>query len=426
MRIEPSLAVDRCLRALEELPGVLDQLDVGELAELMTILMRLRGRSEQLAVLVARLASQRGDVRDSDAANTTQWVSNSAAQASVPLDVRDAHTIATVADACRGDLHQPVTDALRAGTCTPAVAKTALTEVAKIEPIIPETSHDDALARYLELDPATGVRGREALTRQILADHAEDELDKRDATLERTESLSWRTTPTGMTRLTAELSPVNAAILTGALLPLSAPRGRSASAQDATGSDTPAEQDDRTPGKRRVDALIALVSRGARVDDGAAAALSSTARVTVTVPLSTLTGGGAAVTSTGDVLDAGSARRFACDADIIPVVLGTDSEPLDVGRTKRLVTKGIRTAVALRDRGCTCPGCDRPPSFCEVHHIVPWASGGVTSLPNSAMLCTTHHQTVHRHGYTAIATALRVRWDVTRRPRVTHRGRDAA
>ncbi|WP_446665492.1 DUF222 domain-containing protein [Flexivirga sp. B27] len=427
-----------CVRALEDLPDMIDRLAPTDLAQLMSVLLRLRSRSEQLGTLVARQASERGDVRASDAANTTQWVGNCATEAGVPLDMRDAHTMGSVADACNGDTQRPVTDALLAGTCTPAVARTALTEFAKIEPIIPESSREKALGWYLALDPATGRRGQERLTRQILADNAEDELDKRDETLERTESLSWRTTATGMTRLTAELAPVNAAIVTEALLALSAPRGRTVPSANTTGPNTthPSNSDpltsgavdDRTPTKRRVDALVALVSRGARSPDavGDVDQVGAAARVVVTVPLRTLKSGcGAAISATGEVLDTAAARRLACDADVVPVVLGTASEPLDVGRTKRLVTKGIRTAVTLRDRGCTFPGCDRPPTFCEIHHIVPWSSGGVTSLLNSAMLCTTHHQTVHRYSYSATATAVGVRWDLTR-GRMTKRRPDAA
>ncbi|HWC24543.1 MAG TPA: HNH endonuclease signature motif containing protein, partial [Flexivirga sp.] len=105
--------------------------------------------------------------------------------------------------------------------------------------------------------------------------------------------------------------------------------------------------------------------------------------------------------------------RFACTADLIPAVLGGPSQPLDVGRRERLATKAIRAAVILRDGGCTFPGCDRPPGFCEVHHVTPWWAGGDTSLADSALLCGRHHQTVHRQGYTAQVLPGRVEWDLT-------------
>jgi hypothetical protein len=75
---------------------------------------------------------------------------------------------------------------------------------------------------------------------------------------------------------------------------------------------------------------------------------------------------GVAQTSTGEPITAGQARRLACQADIIPVVLGGKSEILDVGHLKRLVTDVIRKALNLRDRGCTEVGCSMPAEFCEV------------------------------------------------------------
>ncbi|WP_265442411.1 HNH endonuclease signature motif containing protein, partial [Flexivirga meconopsidis] len=156
------------------------------------------------------------------------------------------------------------------------------------------------------------------------------------------------------------------------------------------------------------------VTAGARVADGGAVPVGSAATVLLTMDLKSLTDGiGGATTPTGDVLDAGAARRAACDTDLIPAVLGGPSQPLDVGRRERLVTKGLRAAVVIRDNGCTFPGCDRPPGFCEVHHVTPWWAGGTTSLTNSAMLCCRHHQEVHRHGYTAQVRADGVTWDLT-------------
>jgi hypothetical protein len=121
-------------------------------------------------------------------------------------------------------------------------------------------------------------------------------------------------------------------------------------------------------------------------------------QVAVTVPLAMLRDQiGAATLDDGTLVSPASARRLACDAAIIPAVLGTASQPLDVGRQRRLVTGPLRRAVLLRDRGCSFPGCDRPPSWVSIHHLVHWVDGGPTSLANSAALCGHHHRTVH-HG----------------------------
>lgn len=175
-----------------------------------------------------------------------------------------------------------------------------------------------------------------------------------------------------------------------------------------------APRDTRSPGKRRLDALLDLITHATRGLDASMSPMSGTAKVAVLLPLEALTRGrGHATTSSGDVIDPASARRLACDADLIPVVLGAASEPLDVGRQKRLVTAGLRTAVIVRDRHCTFPGCDRPPAWCEVHHILPWWAGGGTSLSNSALVCARHHTIIHRDGFTAGTAGGRVTWDLT-------------
>ncbi len=88
-------------------------------------------------------------------------------------------------------------------------------------------------------------------------------------------------------------------------------------------------------------------------------------------------------------------RRLACDAEIIPAVLGTQSEVLDVGRLRRLVTPAIWTALVLRDRHCTFPGCRRPPLMCHAHHLTHWTDGGKTMIDNLALLCGHHHRVIH-------------------------------
>jgi hypothetical protein len=94
-------------------------------------------------------------------------------------------------------------------------------------------------------------------------------------------------------------------------------------------------------------------------------------------------------------MSAATLRRLACDAEVIPVVLGTDSEPLDVGRAHRFVTPGIWNALVARDRHCAFPACDRPPVMCHAHHITHWLHHGPTKLPNLVLLCGHHHRVIH-------------------------------
>ncbi len=107
----------------------------------------------------------------------------------------------------------------------------------------------------------------------------------------------------------------------------------------------------------------------------------------------------AACLDTGDKISAGEARRLACRAGIIPAVLDGGSTVLDLGRRRRLHTPAQRLALALRDRGCTATGCDRPPAWCHAHHDHPWSRGGTTTLANGRLLCPRHHTLAHDQRY---------------------------
>jgi hypothetical protein len=111
--------------------------------------------------------------------------------------------------------------------------------------------------------------------------------------------------------------------------------------------------------------------------------------------LADATDAGFATTSTGEKVTAGQARRWACQAGIVPVVLGGDSEILDLGRSRRLVSDAIRKALNLRDQGCTTLGCTMPAAFCEAHHVVPWSRGGKTRLQDCKLLYSFHHHRAH-------------------------------
>ena len=104
----------------------------------------------------------------------------------------------------------------------------------------------------------------------------------------------------------------------------------------------------------------------------------------------------------GDGLSAAVVRRMACDARVVPLVLGSNSEPLDVGRSERLVTRAMRRALNARDRGCVV--CGAPPIQCDAHHLVSWIDGGETKIANLALLCRRHHIDVHGGDWTITIT----------------------
>lgn len=184
----------------------------------------------------------------------------------------------------------------------------------------------------------------------------------------------------GQVRLSGMLETTDAAVVRAALDPLCAPR----------------PNDSRGPGQRRADALVDVcriaMSCGELPDNG-----GESPQVVVTMDLEMLRDGiGAATLDDGSPVSPAEARRMACAAGVIPVVLGGAGQVLDLGRERRLFTGPLRRAVVVRDRGCSFPGCDRPARWCVAHHIRHWIDGGETCLDNAALLCGYHHRVIHR------------------------------
>ena len=127
--------------------------------------------------------------------------------------------------------------------------------------------------------------------------------------------------------------------------------------------------------------------------------------IMVTIPLADLRKDLAAASvhgsSEGELrISAGHARRLACNAMIIPAVLGGSSEILDLGRARRLFTPAQRKAMAARDKTCRAEGCTMPAPWCEAHHFdTPWSRGGLTNLKHGKLLCPWHHQRAHDNRY---------------------------
>ena len=96
-------------------------------------------------------------------------------------------------------------------------------------------------------------------------------------------------------------------------------------------------------------------------------------------------------------LDPADVEAMLCDSAIGRVVTGPDSEPIDVGRARRLFPAAIRRAIVARDQHCRWPGCEKPPGWCEAHHTEAWEHGGDTSVATGILLCTRHHHFLHAH-----------------------------
>ncbi|EWT03669.1 hypothetical protein N865_09525 [Intrasporangium oryzae NRRL B-24470] len=209
----------------------------------------------------------------------------------------------------------------------------------------------------------------------------------------------------GMTEYRLRLDPEGAAIIDAAIDPLARPRPDLA--WDGAQKDDP-----RTYATRCADALLELVGRAVGSPDGVAR--TERTRLVVTMSAAALLDGirGAGKADNDEILSPGTIRRLACDAGVIPVVLGGPSEVLDVGREQRFFTPAQRRALTIRDTTCTFPGCTMPPQWCEAHHVTHWVDGGPSDLGNAALLCGRHHTVVHVRGLTATVTGRGVTWHV--------------
>ncbi|WP_251041377.1 HNH endonuclease signature motif containing protein, partial [Arthrobacter sp. ISL-30] len=106
-------------------------------------------------------------------------------------------------------------------------------------------------------------------------------------------------------------------------------------------------------------------------------------------------GSGSGVFAFTGPVSAAVIRKMACDAELLPVVMGTEGQILDIGRASRVFPPHIRKAITARDLGCAFPGCTMPAPWCEAHHITYWSHGGTTSTSNGTLLCS-HHHLIHK------------------------------
>jgi len=234
----------------------------------------------------------------------------------------------------------------------------------------------------------------------VVAPQLGDERDRR--ALERAERrasaatrLCLRRRGDGSTDLHARIPDAVAARLTTYLDAYTSPRtaaGPASAVDPATGCRAPR---DRLLGEAFCSLLEAVSSDALPLHGG------SSTTVVVTIDLEMLRSGlGAATTDGGTTITASEARRLACCAGIIPAVLGAASQPLDLGRRRRLFTPAQRTAMALQHPTCRAEGCEVPAAWCEAHHArAPWKQGGRTDLADGRLLCSWHHHRAHDPAY---------------------------
>src|SRR5688500_7567412 len=160
------------------------------------------------------------------------------------------------------------------------------------------------------------------------------------------------------------------------------------------------EPDDRHHGQRMHDALEDVCDRLLRSDTIPDSG-GSPATVIITIDVEDLLNGtGYGLTSDGTLIRTDQVRGMADQPEVFYAFLDRHGVPLNLGRARRIATRGQSAALAARDIGCSFPGCGTGPEWSERHHVVPWIEGGETNLNNLTLLCRYHHHNFHSRGWT--------------------------
>jgi hypothetical protein len=350
---------------------------------------------EAARVAILAEALGRGVVAGSESPSAASW----AIQWAPSLRAGGAAQLVNVAQASRVVRNAGLAAAVLGARVGIRNAAVVLAEMEKLRPRLRDEALEAVWEGFIAIATDHGPREIRGLRDALIATYGKDEeFQDRHDRLKRGISLTQPSDDDGMATYRLRLDPEGSQVLEAILGPLSAPRP------------TLEGPDLRSSDQRRGEALVEVCRRAAAA--GGAAPTTTKASVFVTINLGDLkdrSGAGTALL-TGQLLAPETIRRMACDATIIPVVLGTDSEVLDIGRARRLFPPGMLRAMWLRDKGCTIAGCGAPPMWADAHHIVHWADGGPTALTNAALLCGRHHTIAHQRGWTATATTSEVTW----------------
>ncbi len=309
---------------------------------------------------------------------------------------------------------EPAISAVRAGTLSAAAldaVRSALGEPTE------RISADDLLGACEQLVESASLLDVDRLHR--LARSLRETLDAEviaDREREQREARSFRlfTQPDGMTRATWVLDPESAAQVRELVDRAISPKRRTVQFTDPAEVEKAARiaEDDRTPEQYASDALLHLLVAGADADSSMMLGTGApSVRVLVTArDLTRGQGSGSLEAAVGQpdgtVVALPTVQRLLCGGIQTPILISSTGQPLDVGRSQRLFTTRQRMALAARDGGCRWPGCERPPSWCEAHHIDEWQRDhGRTDVDAGILLCRHHHLLLHDQDWRIVRTS---------------------
>jgi hypothetical protein len=367
-------------------------MDSTETAATLVELTRLQAQVTELTARVAAHADELQVGHDVGATSTANWLAHQTrttrpVAAGVVRLGYDLGTHDLVRDGlAHGDLRvEQARVIIHAVTQLPDDLDPDLVVQAERHLVAAAAEHDARILRIL------GRRLLEVVAPDLADAHEADLLEKEEAKAAQATRLTMTDDGHGKTYGRFTLPTAHAARLKKMLLAIAAPKHQAATRGAGV---------ERRPGPERLGRAFAeLIERISARDLPKVGGTDAT--IVVTIDLDTLTGKlhKAGILDTGDRISPREARRLACTARIIPVVLDGEGQVLDIGRARRLFTRAQLTAMAIRDGGCVAEGCDWPPWMCHGHHWQRWADGGRTDLDNGALLCPRHHARAHDPTY---------------------------
>ncbi|HEY1117624.1 MAG TPA: DUF222 domain-containing protein [Acidimicrobiales bacterium] len=380
----------------DELDAVLDasvwSMDATETAQTLVSLERARSRIVELEARVAAHADDLHVGSDVGASSAANWLAHQtqATRADAHATVRLGHAL---------EEHRLTRDALAAGEVLAEQARVVLRWVDRLPEDVDAAAREQGEAHLLGLARHHDAKELNRLGKHLYEVVAPDDADAHEAWIleqqEQAAAQKYRLTlvddDQGITRGTFAIPTALAgAALRKALTAIAAPKHQRAT----EGAGVVRRPTPEAMGR----AFAELIER--YPVDRLPKTGGVNATVVVTIDLDVLTGRLelAGVLDTGERISPAMARRLACEAGIIPIVLGGDSQPLDLGRKRRLFTEAQRLALAIRDRGCAAEGCDRTTGL-HAHHKTRWSDGGPTDLTNGTSLCAWHHHRAHDTTY---------------------------
>jgi hypothetical protein len=393
------MIVDQLTSLADDLAGLEPwRLTGAEVREVVIAAQVARTALDSVLSRLAGCADDMGLPKDDGACSTTAWLSATASMSK--------STAARLVGLSKGAGCEATRAAWAAGRVSTEQATIIIKAIDALPDWVDDQPRADAETHLIALAADHDLEGLQRLANRVLEvidpdgfdEHLGEQLRQQEERARARTRFRMARRGDGTTAGTFVLGDTDGDILRAAIEGIIAPRRTSwAAASFGMGADDwtnlPSEQ-------KMGHAFAELVNHLPSEALPQAGGLAATVAVTIDVD-DLRTEAGTATNTSGTTMSATRAQRMACNAHLVAMLLDGDSKIVDLGTTRRLYDRHQRLALATRDGGCVFPRCDRPPAWCEAHHLDAWSEGGPTDLDNAALLCHFHHHLVHEGRWSA-------------------------